>query len=481
MISQASSEYSICCAIESKFASLAKRQIEKEFELEIIQHQIEPVQLELNVAIIAIVGENIRQHSGVAGRIFSALGSERINIMAIAQGSSELNISLVVKQQESTKAVQAIHKAFYFSSESPLLGQVEGKRYILPVFLVGIGLIGKTLIRILTSQIERLQNHYQVYVKLIGVANSKLMLINSNGIDLHNIHSEFTERGVPCHLENFVSNILRLKLPNSVFVDCTASETIVQQYTRLLDASVHIVAANKKPFTSIPFPFYVALKQIARTNQISLLYETTVGAGLPTISTLKNLVRTGDKVIQIEAVLSGTLSYVFNSFDGKQPFSQIVFEARTKGFTEPDPRDDLNGLDVGRKILILVRELGLNLELDDIEVENLVPEQFRSLSLQEFLEQFSEVDSYFEEKRIQSFQEGKVLRYIASYHNGKCSVSLQSVGPDHPSYQLSGSDNIIIYRTEFYSTNPLVIKGPGAGPEVTAQGVFADILSLLIK
>lgn len=351
LISQASSEHSICFIVESRFCSLAKKIVEKEFELEMLQHRVDSVEIDLDVAIIAVVGENMKRRIGISGSIFSSLGFKGINVIAIAQGSSELNISLVIKKQDCEKALQTIHDSFYLNNLPAYY--FNGDIKFLHIFLAGYGLIGKNLIQILTSQIEFLRTQYQLEVKLIGLANSKLMIIDANGIDLSNIHNQLLEKGVPSHLDQFISEMMNLKLPNSVFVDCTANESIVVHYNKIIDESIHIVAANKKPFTSISYSNYVALKKLAQSKRVSLLHETTVGAGLPVISTLKNLIRTGDKVTQIDAVLSGTLSYIFNSFDGKKPFSKIVIEAKEKGFTEPDPRDDLNGMDVARKILIL--------------------------------------------------------------------------------------------------------------------------------
>lgn len=468
LISQASSEHSICFVIESKYESLAQKVINKEFELEMMRHLIDPLEFDSDVTVIAAVGEGLHHRIGVAGQVFSSLGNAGINVKAIAQGSSELNISIVVKLSDCTKAMRVIHDIFYL------------KHQVVQVFLVGFGLVGKTLISQIATHFSQLKTQHHVEIKLVGLANSKKMIVDPNGLSFFNLDQILSQCERNTDLNQFVTEMIQLKTPNTVFVDCTANDHIVDHYLRILQASIHIVSANKKPFTAVPFSKYKEMKDMAQEKKIALLYETTVGAGLPTINTLKSLIRTGDTILKIEAVLSGTLNYIFNTFHGTKTFSQVLLEAQQKGYTEPDPRDDLNGADVARKLLILAREIGLQLEMKDVQVQNLIPEQFRSLSLDQFLQRCSELDSVYLQQQQTVHQNNQVLRYIASLDRGICSVKLEAVGSDHASYSLKGSENIIIYTTKRYPSNPMVVKGPGAGSEVTATGVFADVLSIFL-
>ncbi|MBI5754412.1 bifunctional aspartate kinase/homoserine dehydrogenase I [Candidatus Peregrinibacteria bacterium] len=469
LISQASSEHSICLAVEPKSATHAKETIEAEFEQEIKTKQIDPLIIEKDLSIIAVVGENMRLTPGIAGKVFGALGKNGINISAIAQGSSELNISTVISKIDENKALNAIHDDFFLSGTKTL-----------NIFMVGCGQIGSTLIKQIFNQNEFLQKTQSLEIKLIGIANSKKMFFATDGLDLQNWKNEL-EKGESSDLAKFVEKMLKLNLPNSIFLDCTSNEEITKFYEKILKESVSIVTPNKKA-NSGHLKIYQELKETARKSNIKFFYETTVGAGLPVISTLRNLLYSGDKIIKIEAVLSGTLSYIFNSFTGEKSFSEIVQEAQIKGYTEPDPRDDLNGLDAARKILILGREIGLPLEMEDISVENLVPEDCRKISnLEEFFAKLSTHNVDYSNKLKAAQAEQKRLCYIAKIDAGKhgqASVKLQTVDKNHPFNALSGSDNIISFTTNRYLERPLVIKGPGAGAEVTAAGVFADVIRI---
>ncbi|MFS8616464.1 MAG: bifunctional aspartate kinase/homoserine dehydrogenase I [Solitalea sp.] len=466
LISQASSEYSICIAVDPRFTDTARRELESEFRYEMSLGQIEAIQVMANLSIVALVGENMKHSPGVAGRMFRALGRNGINVFAISQGSSELNISAVVSQRDEAKALNALHEAFFLSD-----------RKTIPVFLVGTGLVGSTLLSIIRKNKERIGTQQSIAIRLSGLANSRHMLIEEQGIDPQ-AWEERLAAGDPADIGRFVERIEELNLPNSIFVDCTASNEVVTFYQRVLDRSISVVTPNKRA-NSGSLDEYRELRRASSRFGVKYLYETNVGAGLPVINTLNDLLNSGDQVLKIEAVLSGTISYIFNTFAAGMRFSQVVRDARVKGLTEPDPREDLNGMDVARKILILAREVGEDLELKDVEVENLVPENCReAASVDAFFSELEKSDGYFLQKAERATKEGKRLRYIATLEGGRASVRLRAVGSDHPFYDLSGSDNIISYTTSRYRERPLVIKGPGAGAEVTAAGVFADILRI---
>ncbi|HMI65570.1 MAG TPA: bifunctional aspartate kinase/homoserine dehydrogenase I [Cyclobacteriaceae bacterium] len=467
LISQASSEHSICFAIESGISAQAKVALEREFQYEIQNGEMDEMLVEDKLAIVAIVGENMKHNPGTSGRMFNALGKNGINIIAIAQGSSELNISTVVQESDIGKALNVLHEAFFLSD-----------RKVLNLFLVGTGLIGKSLVKMIADQFTKLSKENLLEVNLIAVANSKKMLFDEMGLRLDSGVDQMKREGEAMNMQVFLDRIRELNLSNSIFVDCTSSETVTDFYEAILSANISIVTPNKKA-NSGPLQKYRTLKSIAFKRGIKFLYETNVGAGLPVINTMNDLLLSGDKVIRIEAVLSGTLNFIFSSFTEGKRFSDVVKEAKQKGYTEPDPRDDLNGMDVARKTLILAREAGVPLEISDIQVENLVPEDCRKAgTLEEFFICLAKHDDQFEAWRKQAESKKEKLRYRSVLENGKTSIGLASVGESHPFYSLAGSDNIILLTTERYHERPMVIRGPGAGAEVTAAGVFADIIRI---
>ncbi|MBT1709351.1 bifunctional aspartate kinase/homoserine dehydrogenase I [Fulvivirgaceae bacterium PWU5] len=467
LISQASSEHSICLAIESQYTRQAKSAIEKEFQYEIRNEEIDEVHLETDLSIIAVVGDNMKQSPGTSGRMFSALGKNGVNVMAIAQGSSERNISAVVRQADVAKALNALHEAFFLSD-----------RKLLNVFLVGTGLIGKALINMVQEQFDKLAKENLLEVNIIAVANSRKMLFQEAGLPPATCLDENEATGEAMHMEQFVERMVSLNLPNSIFVDCTSSEEVTSFYEAILSASISVVTPNKKA-NSGSLEKYQLLKRTAFRRGVKFLYETNVGAGLPVINTLNDLLLSGDKVISIEGVLSGTLNFIFSSYSAGKKFSEVVKEAKAKGYTEPDPRDDLSGMDVARKILILSREAGLPYELSDITVENLVPADCREqTSVDAFFTALEKHDSAFEKLLADATGRQEKLRYMAILKDGKVAVSLGTVNDQHPFYSLSGSDNIILLTTERYHERPMVIRGPGAGAAVTAAGVFADVIRI---
>ncbi len=467
LISQASSEHSICVAVLPKSAGTAKMLIEEEFRYEIQAKIVNEVSVENNLSIVAVVGDKMQRTPGNAGKIFQALGKNGINIVAIAQGSSKLDISAVISKNDESKALNAIHDAFFLSGHKSL-----------NLFVIGTGLIGRTLFTQIKNQLEFLSTDLMIDLKIVAVANSRKMLFDTSGLSLESWETQLMNTGEQSDLDVFTKRMSEINLPNSIFVDCTSSELLLARYPDILASSISIVTPNKKANSS-KYDFYLQLKQLAQKHNVKFLYETNVGAGLPIISTLHDLVASGDKILKIEGVLSGTLSYIFNTFDRSRTFSQIVRDAQKRGFTEPDPRDDLNGLDVARKLLILVREAGYKLEMEEIQLESLVPaEMSLSGSVEEFLSDLERYDSLFNERRENAQNEGKVLRYIASYENGKAEVALKAVDKYHPFYSLHSNDNIISFKTIYYNERPIVIQGPGAGAEVTSGGIFADIIRI---
>jgi len=467
MVTQASSEYSLCLAVHPGSAAAAKRLIEHELRFEIRDHQIESVVIEGDLSAVAVVGGNMRRKTGISGKLFQALGRNGINVVAIAQGSSELNISTIVSRADEAKALNALHDAFFLSGTKSL-----------HLFVVGTGLIGGALLRQIAAQRQFLLRAHSLDVRVEAVANSRRMMFDGTGSLPGQWKEKLQAGSTPMNLEGFVRRMREMNLPNSVFVDCTASDALVGQYRTILESSISIVTPNKKANAG-RFALYELLHRTARRHNVRFLYETNVGAGLPIINTINDLIAGGDRILRIDGVLSGTLSYLFNSFTAGRSFAGVVAEARRKGYTEPDPRDDLNGADVGRKLLILARESGHALELKDIRVKPLIGRSFRGAdTVEQFLKKLPEIDGAYERERDAASAEGKVLRYIASFSRGKAEVSLKRVGPGHPCYALSGSDIIIALTTANCRNQPIVIKGPGAGADVTATGVLADIIRI---
>jgi aspartokinase/homoserine dehydrogenase 1 len=467
LISQASSEHSICFAIDSQFVRQAKDAIEHEFQYEIKSEEIDAVKVEGELSIVAVVGEGMKHSPGTSGRMFSALGKNGVNVSAIAQGSSELNISAVVRQVDVAKALNALHEAFFLSDHK-----------LLNVFMVGTGLIGKTFVNMVHEQYNKLAKENLLEINIVAIANSKKMIFREDGLNLKTCVDDMSQSGEAMTMSAFVDQMILLNLPNSIFVDNTSSEQVTDFYEAILSANISIVTPNKKA-NSGPHEKYKTLRATAFKRGAKFLYETNVGAGLPVINTLNDLLLSGDKVVRIEAVLSGTLNYIFSSFTEGKKFSDVVKEAKAKGYTEPDPRDDLNGMDVARKILILSREAGSHLELSDIQVENLVPESCRgAMSIDQFFSALEKHDAAFEEQRKKAADKKEKLRYMAVLEGGNVEIHLKSVNDQHPFYSLAGSDNIILLTTERYHDRPMVIRGPGAGAEVTAAGVFADVIRI---
>lgn len=464
LITQASSEHSICLAIDPRSANAAKAAIEEEFSLEMQVEQIDPIVTEPDRSILAAVGENMRNTPGIAGKLFQALGQNGVNVIAIAQGSSELNVSIVVERKDEVKGLNAIHRTFFNN----------GKR-TMNLFLVGTGLIGGTLLRQIENQHGCLARDHSLDLRIAAIANSRQMLFDP---PFPNWRTALGTRGEPSDLSAFVQQMKGLRLPNSVFVDCTASEAVAACYAEILDCGIAVVTPNKRAGSG-KLKAYQKLKQAARAGTTSFYYEATVGAGLPVIGTLRDLILSGDRVLQIDAVLSGTLSFIFNTLSGDTPFSEAVRQAREKGYTEPNPAEDLNGMDVARKVLILSRELGQDLELRDIHLEPLLPPLLRkAMPIEEFMARLKELDPIFEQRQLAAAKNRKRLQYMATLQGDQVRISLQSVGPDHAFYSLSGSDNMVAFTTERYRKSPLVVRGPGAGAEVTAAAVFADILKI---
>jgi len=467
LISQASSEHSICFAVENHYSSVAKGAIEKEFQHEIRSEEIDEVAVENDLSIVAVVGDGMKHSPGTSGRMFSALGKNGVNVVAIAQGSSERNISAVIPQSDVAKALNSLHEAFFLSD-----------RKVLNIFLVGTGLIGKELINMVHDQFDKLAKENLLEVNIVAVGNSRKMLFNEDGLNLKTCIKQLMEEGEEMKMQDFFNKMTALNLSNSIFVDCTSSTDVTAFYEDILSANISIVTPNKKA-NSASMQDYTVLKTTAFKRGVKFLYETNVGAGLPVINTMNDLLLSGDKVLRIEAVLSGTLNFIFSSFEEGRKFSDVVKEAKAKGYTEPDPRDDLNGMDVARKILILSRETGLTMELEDIGVENLVPESCRGdMSVEQFFAAIEQHDSEFEKLRKKAADKNEKLRYMAILENGNVTINLASVDDKHPFYSLSGSDNIILMTTERYHDRPMVIRGPGAGAGVTAAGVFADVIRI---
>jgi aspartokinase/homoserine dehydrogenase 1 len=467
LITQGSSEHSISFAVKPADANIAKAAMEAEFDYELKQKLVVSPRIENDLSVIAVIGENMRYHSGMAGRMFQSLGKNGVNIIAIAQGSSELNISAVIRKSDEHKALNALHEGFF---ESDLM--------MLHLFVVGVGLIGKTLLKQIQEAAAYLKEKRGLEIRIVALSNSRKMVFEDKGIDLNNWENTLNESTEKADISTFIDTMKSLNLRNSIFIDNTANATIPNYYATILESSISISTPNKIAASSA-FANYKNLINIADTKGVRFAFETNVGAGLPILTTLNDLIASGDRILKIEGVLSGSLSYIFNNFKVGESFYDIVKKAQELGFTEPDPREDLGGKDVARKLLILARESGLALETEDIAIKNFLPQPcFDAETVDDFFMILNEYNSTFENMVAAAAKEGKKLRIIATLEGEKASISLQSVGAENPFYGLSGSDNMISFTTQRYKERPLVVRGPGAGAEVTAAGVFAEIISI---
>jgi aspartokinase/homoserine dehydrogenase 1 len=463
LITQSSSEHSICVGINEPDTEKARRSIDGAFSYEIQTGKVEPLKVESGLAIVALVGEQMKSHPGISGKMFGVLGRNGINVRAIAQGSSEKNISAVLSVADVKKAINVLHEEFF-----------EATYKQLNVFIAGTGNVGGKLLGQIKKQSQYLQDHLRLQIQIIGLANSKKILINEEGIALDSWKEQLQEAPAG-NIYDFVKLIIKKNLRNSVFVDVTANEEVASVYTSLLEKSVSVVACNKIACSS-SYTDYQHLKSLAREFNAMFLFETNVGAGLPVIGTLNDLLRSGDKVNKIQAVLSGTLNFVFNNYDGTKPFAEVVRQAQTEGYTEPDPRLDLGGTDVMRKIMILAREAGQPLEMDHITNQYFLPASCFEGSVEDFYSEMAKQETHFKNIYQAAKAENCKLKFVAAYENGNASVGLRHIPADSDFYHLYGKDNLVLFYTERYPEQPLVIKGAGAGADVTASGVFADVI-----
>jgi bifunctional aspartokinase / homoserine dehydrogenase 1 len=463
LITQSSSEHSICVGIEELNAEKAKEVVDKAFAYEIEIKKVEPLIVEKKLAIVALVGDNMKNHPGISGKMFGVLGRNGINIRAIAQGSSERNISAVIAIHDVKKAINVLHEEFFETTYK----QVN-------LFISGTGNVGSRLLAQLQQQLQYLHDHLRLQLRIAGIANSKKMFFNDEGIDLSK-WKELLQTGDEMNMKKFISVIQKKNLRNSVFIDVTANDDVAKSYPHFLQKSISVVACNKVACSS-SYEYYKSLKDLAREFNALFLFETNVGAGLPVIGTLNDLLRSGDKVNRIEAVLSGTLNFVFNNYTGEKSFAEVVRQAQAEGYTEPDPRLDLSGTDVMRKIMILARETGEKIEMEDISNNSFMPESCMQGDVENFYKQMEKYEDHFKKLVDEAKLAGKKLKFVAKYENGKASVGLQHIDPQHDFYHLYGKDNAVLFYTNRYIEQPLVVKGAGAGAEVTASGVFADII-----
>jgi aspartokinase/homoserine dehydrogenase 1 len=466
LISQGSSEHSICCAVPRDQADRAVQRVRRAFEQELAEGQIQSVDVDTDLAILAVVGDGMAGIPGIAAKVFDALGNAAVNVRAIAQGASERNISVVVPGRHATRALRAVHSSFYLSPHTISIG------------IIGPGTVGRVLLDQLAAQSNQLHREFKLDLRVRGLLSSRKMLLSDKGIALGQWADAFAAANQAADLAAFVEHVHVDYLPHSVIVDCTASGDVARQYAAWLAAGIHIVTPNKKA-NSAPLAEYRALHEARRAGGSHYLYEATVGAGLPIIQTLRDLRQTGDAITSIEGIFSGTLAYLFNVYDGSVPFSEIVRDAKNRGYTEPDPRDDLSGTDVARKLIILAREMGLTLELADVRIESLVPAGLENGSIDDFLARLPAHDATMQARYAAAAARGKVLRYVGRITaDGEATVGVMELDRKHAFANIALTDNVVRFATGRYCENPLIVQGPGAGPAVTAGGIFADLLRL---
>ena len=466
LVSQASSEHNTTFALKSDDADLAVAVLNKEFEKEIEIGEITSITAEKNLATVAVVGENMKHTPGIAGKLFNSLGRSGISVIACAQGASETNISFVVNGDNLRKTLNVIHDSFFLSEYQ-----------VLNLFIVGVGHVGKRLIEQIRHQQSNLKDNKALELNVVGVANSHHCIFDRDGIDIEHYADILGKSEMVASPITICDEIIKMNIFNPVFVDCTATKDIAAMYDRLLSHNVNVVAANKLAASS-KYDNYRKLKQIARKRDVKFLFETNVGAGLPIINTINSLINSGDKILKIEAVLSGTLNYIFNVLSEKVPLSKAVMMAKEASYSEPDPREDLSGKDVVRKLVILSREAGYRIETEDVKKNLFVPESLMQGTTEDFFKNIASIDDEFEKRRAATAQSGRALRFVARLENGEATVGLEEVTSDSPFYSLESSNNVILITTERYKEYPMEIKGYGAGAEVTAAGVFADIISI---
>lgn len=466
LVSQASSENSTSIGVRNEDASLACEVLNEEFAKEIEMGEISPMKAESGLATVAIVGENMKHTPGIAGKLFGTLGRNGINVIACAQGASETNISFVVDGASLRKTLNVIHDSFFLSEYQ-----------VLNLFICGVGTVGSSLIEQIHGQQERLKSERGLCLKVVGIANGHKAIFSRNGVDLENFRKDLEEKGMASSPQVLHDEIIGMNIFNSVFVDCTANNDIAGLYKEFLSHNIAVVAANKIAASS-DYENYAELKHIARQRGVKFLFETNVGAGLPVINTINDLINSGDKILKIEAVLSGTLNFIFNKISAKVPFSETVRLAKEDGYSEPDPRIDLSGKDVVRKLVILAREAEYRLNQEDVEKRLFIPNELFEGTIEQFWKKLPSLDAGFEERRQVLEKEGKRWRFVARLENGRAEVRLEEVDHNHPFYELEGSNNIILITTERYNEYPMLIQGYGAGAGVTAAGVFADIMSI---